>query len=405
VAHVDELRALLGRRGIAYEEGRHTLYLPPHENLGKIFQDSQLPSSPGCGYKVLKRFAAPDEATYLSEADNQAIVKLLGGIHTQARSMACLSVMDLGPRLEEVLHLKSGKSSITALAVEHVVGRAPSVREYRDFMDRLRELMSQGLLSLANPSGFDCGDFDEPLCNGNLIIDEHDRPRYVDPQLFLFDDGKILGALAGSSATDLHFGNKTQMISRGREFLYQEIPGMSSNAKRGTLERWKRIDELFARHQVSMDGVSAFDICCNSGMMLAQTLARGAQQAYGWDLPEVALAGNMILQVLGAGRARLIGAEITEDHDFVSELPHAPSDDKDNICFFLAAWQHVGIPKGVGDLPWKWLIYEGHQDDDSTTTKKVLEKICAKWRCEILESTSVRDGLSDARPLVLLARK
>ncbi len=405
VTHVDELRTLLDKHGIGYEEGRHTLYLPPQEKLREIFEGSQLPSSPGCGYKILKRFATPEEATYLSESDNQAIVKLLGGIHTQARSMACLSVLDLGPRLEEVLHLKAGENSITALAVEHVVGRAPTVMEYRHFMDRLRELTNQGLLSLANPSGFECGDFEEPLCNGNLIIDEQDRPRYVDPQLFLFDDGKILDALAGSSATNLHFGNKTQMISRGREFLYQEIPGMSSKAKRGTLDRWKRIDELLSRHQMCMADATAFDICCNSGMMLGQTLVRGAKQAYGWDLPEVAMAGNMILQLLGAGRARLIAAEITEDHDFIADLPHAPSGEKDKICFFLAAWQHVGIPKGVGDLPWKWLIYEGHQDDDSRTTNEVLAKICESWNCEVLESTSVSDGLSDPRPLVLLARK
>nr|MBC8367931.1 hypothetical protein [bacterium] len=130
-----------------------------------------------------------------------------------------------------------------------------------------------------------------------------------------------------------------------------------------------------------------------------------AGYAYGWDLPEVAMGGELILQLLGAGRVNLMGAQITDRHNFLADLPHTPNGNGDNLCLFLAAWQHVGIPRGVGELPWKWLIYEGHQDDDSETTREVLGKICHDWGCEVLESTTVRDGLSDPRPLVLLARQ
>ncbi len=116
-------------------------------------------------------------------------------------------------------------------------------------------------------------------------------------------------------------------------------------------------------------------------------------------------AGERILQILGAGRVTLTGVKITEDHEFSADLSAGPVAYKKGIAFFLAAWQHVGVPSGVGDLGWKWLVYEGHQDDDSATTEEVLAKIRERWGCELLELTTVSDGLSDQRPLALLVRK
>jgi len=432
-AHDGEaLRAELLGLGLVVHEGRHTLYLPPQPGLREALGPVADAFGPGCGIKLLKRFAAPHEARWLHETDALGEAALLGGIHRQALAAAALHAMGLGPRCIDVVHLRTpkafGASSITAMIVEHVDGRAPTLAEHARLLAELDALRSRGLLSLANPSGYACGDFAAPDCNGNLLVVEDDPPtpgmaprtapergtsataglRYVDPQVLLFDMPAVIDEVVGRHRDVLHFGDRFGVVAGGERFLYQALPGSREPGRREPDDRFARMEPLLAAHGASLEGRVVFDVCCNAGLMMAGALHRGARWAVGWDLPPVAAAARELLPLLGAGRSTVVGRMLSEPASLVDDLPahvHVPGQAREGVCLFLAAWHHVGFPAGVGELPWRWLVYEGKEHEPAEVTRANVATMAARWQCQAITSRVFADGLCGPRPVVLLARR
>lgn len=400
----DALRAELLERGLTVHEGRHTLYLPPQPGLAAALGAVVEAFPPECGFKLLKRFAAPEQARYLAHTDALAEAALLGGIHQQARAAAALASAKLGPRMYDVVHLRAGAHDLTAMVVEHVDGRRPTLAEHARLLDALDQLRARGLLGLANPSGQACGDFAAPDCNGNLWVDPQGRLRYVDPQLFLFDVPAVLGDVADRHRDVLHFGDRLRVVEGGGRFLYQGLPGGAALGRRDPDDRWRALDPLLAAHGAALEGRVVLDVCCNAGLMMAGALHRGARWAVGWDLPPVAAAAAELLPLLGAGRSTVVGRTIDEHVQLAADLPAWLRPGDDAVCLFLAAWHHVGFPPGVGALPWRWLVYEGREHEDAATCDANVATMERRWHCRAVASRVLADGLCGPRPLVLLAR-
>ena len=124
----------------------------------------------------------------------------------------------------------------------------------------------------------------------------------------------------------------------------------------------------------------------------------------GWDLPAVAAAARELLPLLGAGRSTVVGRTLDESVQLAGDVPDWLRGD-DALCLFLAAWHHVGFPPGVGELPWRWLVYEGREHEDASITAANVATMEERWRCQAVASRVIADGLCGPRPVVLLARR
>lgn len=399
-----ELKERLLALGLTVHEGRHALYLPPQPGLAAALGPVIEAFPPECGIKLLKHFAAPEHARYLHHADTKSEAALLGGIHEQARAAAALASADLGPRIHDVVHLQAGPCDLTAMMVEHVDGRSPTQAEHGRLLHALDQLRARDRLTLANPSGYACGDFAAPDCNGNLLVTPQGELRYVDPQLFLFDHSAALGDVMDRHREVLHFGDRLRVVKGGERFLYQSLPGGAELGRRDPDDRWRSLDPMLAAHGASPEGRVVLDVCCNAGLMMAGALHRGARWAVGWDLPKVAAAAAELLPLLGAGRSTVVGRALHEDVALAPDLPAWLDSNDDALCLFLAAWHHVGFPPGVGALPWRWLVYEGREHEDAATCDANVATMEQRWHCRAVASRVIADGLCGPRPLVLLAR-
>jgi len=407
-ADASALRLALQEHSLQIAEGRHTIYVPPQPGREAVLGGELLAAfPPEVGIKLLKNFAHPSRARYHFETSSVAEAALIGPIGNQVFATAALYAYGLGPRPYDLVHLiGAGGADITAVVCEHVVGRKPSPAEYDDFIGQLRALEQRGLFGFANPSRYDCYDFYPPDCNSNLLISDA-GPRYVDPQAFLFEEQKVIHDVLAQREEVLHFGDVLTVVHSGQRFLYQEIPGASASARRGTGERWRAIEAMLARNRVQLDRRVVFDVCCNSGMMMYGSLARGAHWAFGWDLPAVAEAADRVLPLLGSGRSSVFGRQLGLDTDLRADLPEWAaqwSRAHGAVCLFLAAWHHIDFPPGVGELPWTELIYEGQENEPAEITQKNLATMAERWRARELERIVIRDGLCGPRPLALLRR-
>lgn len=394
----EELRAL----GLEVREGRHTLYLPPQQGLARALGDLPNAFPEQTGFKILKRFAQPKDARYLYETDALAEAALAGGIHNQARTAAILAAYNLGPTLHDVVHLRTRGGDLTVLVSAHVNGRVPTEPEHAQFVQELEQLEQRELMRMVNPSRFDCGDFAVPDCNNNLFA-TNEGMRYVDPQVFMFDLTAVIEDLVRRSQDALHFGDVLNVVHSGDTFLYQDIPGRASAGRRDTQQRWTAFDEMLAEANYTLKGNAVFDVCCNSGMMLAHALQRGAQWGLGWDLPETAAAAAHLLPILGAGRSTIVGTSISNEAKLSQAVApwHAT---KDSLCLFLAAWHHVSFPDPVGELPWSMLIYEGMEHESESVTKENVATMQSNWNCTAIGRRTLSDGICGPRPIVLLRR-
>ncbi|MFT5202329.1 MAG: hypothetical protein ACI9C1_001717 [Candidatus Aldehydirespiratoraceae bacterium] len=222
----------------------------------------------------------------------------------------------------------------------------------------------------------------------------------IDPS---FDRDAATDSVIDRHEETLHFGDVLTVVRGGDRFLYQDVPGRSAPGRRDTGARIEEITGLLARHGTGFDGRVVFDVCCNSGMMMGEALARGARWSVGWDYPSVAAAADDLLGVLGAGRSELHGVLISDETDFVADVPDWLAVD-DAVCLFLAAWHHVRFPPGVGDLPWAWLVYEGQENEDTKITTDNIATMEKRWNATAVESSTHSDGICGPRPLVLLKR-
>ncbi len=407
----DEFRQWLKKIGVTFQEGGWTFYIPPQKRLYKYFQFLPVNYPPDAGLKILKDFRPPEKARYTQHKNHPKFTagmalkrRLTPSPISLVRVANYLYAQRLGVRIYDLIALKCVEKLLTCYVVQHIEGPDVEKKDYDLFMKRMNSVFKQGEIETIHESINMMVDFNPPNCSGNLIMSRVDkRPVFVDFQGFLLsDEEKIINKIIDAAKEKVHFGD-VRFYRMGKKYLYQSIPGCSIG-KRDITKRWNVFLEMLSEAQCSLEKRVVYDVGCNTGLMLYNALSEGVQWAVGWDLPEIVEISERILLSLGATRFDLIGETIGEKTDFVSKIPDRYSAKKNGILFFLAVSNHIGFPAGVSKLPWEYMFYEGHADQEHDYCLERLQNVDWLKGSQILSSRCFADGDSPERAVFLLKR-
>jgi len=403
----EEFRAWLQREELCFTEGRWTFYLPAQPQLSKHFGFLTYNYPPDAGLKILKDFRSPCEARYVNHKQHPSPGAALKRFITPSPVVLLqvanyLYVYGLGIRVYDLIALKGSSRVLTCYVVQHVEGRHPTMEDYEWFMKGLTETLERKEITTIHEHTEMMADFKPPDCRNNLIVrSEDNRPLYVDFQGFLLDQGKWFRSVVAEVRENVHFGGTR--FFRGGKYLYQTVPGLAIG-KRDTSSRWDGLAAMLNEARCSLSGRVVYDVGCSMGLMLYNALSEGARWGIGWDLPAVVESAEKILLALGATRFDLFGEQILATTDFVEKIPAVFRKEKGGILFFLAMSKHIGFPDGVADIPWEYMLYEGHARETLESTIERFGRIWWLSDVQILAQRYIADGDTPRRPLILLRR-
>lgn len=164
-----------------------------------------------------------------------------------------------------------------------------------------------------------------------------------------------------SNSAIFSFGDVHYLRSK-KPYIYQTIPGVRIAARRNSIIRWEKISKLLADIDIDVKNRLVLDICCNTGVMLSMALSDGALWALGWDLPQVAEVAMQLQRSLGFSRIDMIGASLTTNYSILADIDvrfHPFLDEA--VVFYLAAYAHIGLISELATMPWRILVFEGHE--------------------------------------------
>ena len=108
---------------------------------------------------------------------------------------------------------------------------------------------------------------------------------------------------------------------------------------------------------------------------------------------------------MGMTRFDLFAKDIDSQSEFASQVPSHAVERNGSILFFLAMHKHIGFPDRVNDLPFEFMLYEGHEGESLTDTEGFLKEIQEKWNLENCGITAYHDGDSRERFAAVLRRR
>lgn len=409
IKNADDFRKWLKSKTLTYIEGRWTFYIPPQETLKNNLDFLPLYYPHDAGLKILKDFQTPDRAKYTDNRKNpysrSALTRLLTPTPIFLVQVAnYLYSHALGMRVYDLIALQGVQQTFTCYIVQHVDGIDPDMEEYELFMNRFRSILNLREITTIHKRIEKMKDFDPPSCNKNLIVRKEDKNAlYVDFQGFLLDDEKWLNRIIDEIKDIVHFGG-VRFFRGGKRYLYQSIPGVGVR-KRDNNVRWKHFIEMLQESGDSFSGKVVYDVGCNMGLMIYNALSEGAQWGIGWDLPAVVECAEKVLLALGATRFDLVDEEISMTTDFLSRVPIRYRTQKNSILFFLAMTKHVGFVRGIKDLPWEYMFYEGHSNQGLETLMESLRNVSWLKNSQVVSNRCFADGDSPERTVLLLKRE
>lgn len=405
VTSPSELSSWLRQQGVTSVGGWHTLYLPPQERLEAILGDwiSRYPRD--AGFKVLKDFRPPEEAYYVDRSMCGSVeASLTGTPLDQLITANFLYANNISPRVYDLCCLRSGSTRFSVFVVQHVDGRAPTEKGCQQFLSRLREVTEHTDLKVTHPAWWTTIDSQPPDCNGNLLVPrDSDHPLYVDFQTFrLVNASRWRQEILAAGTRVLHFGDEHPQC--GDRYLYQSGLGIPDKGKRNIDKRWAVISEHLERNGLSMSGRLVLDVGCNAGMMIAAALSDGALWGIGWDLPSVVTYAELLLLSLGLTRFNLVSVKLHRGYPLQEDIPdHLRHRLEESVILFLAVRQHIGLMECLPELPWRVLIYEGHEGETLEELEGHLA-LLLRQGIRIASRAYIADGFCARRPLALLLR-
>jgi len=401
-----ELTAWLESRDIRYSEGSNVLYIPPQEKLKALIPKVVGFYPSHSGFKILKDFRPPGEANYLARNLEYVAVraKLTGSPQDQLITANYLYSLEMGPRVWDVCCWQGSGAEYTVFVVDHVGGEIAGEAQCMAFRRRLKQASEETLLKVLVLDWEHKPDFAPPHCNGNLFQSASEgNPKYVDFQNFRVSSPQEWAKqVVTLGKDDLHFG--TDRPWGEGKYAYQSVPGVSRTGRRDTTRRWPFIMDQLSRVQLDLQRRVVLDIGCNSGMILASSLAAGAAWAIGWDRPSVLRHSEQLLFSLGASRFSLTGADLDPTYALERDIPdRLRADLAESVVFYLSVRQHIGLLHSLGRIPWRALVYEGHQREHPRDVPHVLAPLLTDGvRCAV--TSRIADGDSGSRPVAVLLR-
>lgn len=398
----------LDQNHISYSEGGCTIYIPPQPDLDKYFGKMIKFYPPEAGYKILKDFCAPDRANYLKynhEVSWQE-VKLVSNASNLLDVACTLEILGLGPRVFDLVELKACETVMTCFVGTHIKGQNVTADDVNIFLKKIDSKSVKSILGTIVPyKNHPHSDFQPPNCNNNLVKDDQGHLLYIDFQQFgLLDPARLPTQIVNSESGKLSFGD-VNFLRSNQPYVYQSIPGIRVAARRDTNHRWQKIKNLLSGANIDVNNRLILDICCNTGMMLSMPLSEGALWGLGWDLPQVAETAIQLQRSLGYSRIDIIKASLTADYSLLADIDERfISYLNESIVFYLAANNHIGLLSELAKIPWRVLIFEGHEDNHQEgyiNTNTFFEKECSS---RLSGETTVQDGDSQHRHLLMYLR-
>ena len=402
-----DLSSELQKSGIRFSEGTHAIYIPPQPELSRKLGEFVSFYPEDAGFKVLKNGGAPSEVSYVGQNRSYfwAGALVVGKALDLMPVANLLQALGIGPGLYDLAELAAGPSRLSMFVVEHIPSTEPNQEEWRQFMDKLAELMERKQIMTTTPDWENNDDFAPPDCSHNLVKSEKNgRLYFVDTQNFLIPDyDSYLQHQIRTATKTVHFGHKH--LLRGGRYLYQQVPGVKEAGKRDTRTRWKRVKSLLAVKDIKVEGSPVLDIGCNTGMMLAEALNDGALWGIGWDKPEIISHAKSLLGALGYTRHHLVGRVLVKESPLPQDIPpHLYSRLENSIILYLAIRHHIGFIDALRQMPWRALVYEGAQDEKREELVSIIREFQEKIPCTVVDAGNASDGDCTDRPLVLFIR-
>lgn len=392
--------------GLAYGTGGHAIYLPPATVEQTAFRVLSNYYPVNSGLKIVRHPGGISESVYVYKNDGESRLhlRLIHNLRHLTLVANLFHVNDVGPRLQDLVELDCNGSLWTAFVTEHVENRVTSREACEHGISTIRELEQKGLVRVILPSGFDDEEFQCPDCSGNAFMTRDGKFRYIDFQNFsLTGYGEYLKSVALDAAEATHFGDKS--IIRGGRYLYQSVPGLSLPGKRDIGVRMKALTALLDKAGVSVKDRLVLDVGCNVGMMMAQYLKLGALWCHGWDQEVVVPHTERLLYALGCTRFSTTGGVIAKSIRLQDCLPpHVKPHLEGCAISYLAIRGHIDWLDALGEIPWAFMIYEGHEGETTEQSLKYLEEFNKRVPFQIAAQGEYADGDSEPRTVAILIR-
>ncbi len=395
------LEQFFNQKTVKFKKGSYLYYLPPQDNL---WFNNILKNYPkGSALKILKTSGKANERIYI-RTKNKPISQqyLFPNSHEMLSSCNYLNTFKITPRIYDLAYIQLGKDFFPTFIVEHINGREPDYKECKRFQNRIKTLINKELLSIISVKPWHkTTDFSCPHCSGNLLINDNNT-FYVDFQNFVINTNKAMKEESRLAKNYSHFGSK--YFVRGGKYLYQSVPQYSKYGKRDTDIRWNVIEDMLSKSNLTLYKKVVFDIGCNIGMIIGKCLNSGAFWCVGWDRSNLISHTDRILSLLGYGRYNLYGADLDQNYQFHRDVPnHLENMVDDAFLFFLSMRAHIGFPRNLLKMPWRYMVYEDHQNEERNMDKYLAE-IKKIIKIKVLGHSSITDADSFRRPLVLLEK-
>jgi hypothetical protein len=406
LANLDSFLSDIKKSGLSYSTGGHALYLPPETVENTPFRELSNYYPSNTGIKIVKHPGGISDSVYVytQEGESRLHLKLIHNLRHLTLVANLLHVNGIGPRLHDLVELECNKHLWTAFVVEHVGRPVTSKALCEKGIKTIRDLERRNLVRILLPSGFDDQEFQCPDCGGNAFMTVDGEFRYIDFQNFsLTNYDTFLKSVALEAAEASHFGDKS--ILRGGRYLYQSVPGLSLPGKRDIEKRMEMLLELMNAAGVSVQNRLVLDIGCNVGMMMAQYLKLGALWCHGWDQEAVVPHTEKLLYALGCTRFSTTGGVITQSINLQDDLAsHLKPHLSGCAVSYLAVRGHINWLDALKNIPWRFMIYEGHEGETTEQSLRFLEEFKKNVPFRIAAQSEYADGDSETRTIAILIK-
>jgi hypothetical protein len=406
LAKLDLFLADLKQQGLAFSTGGHAVYLPPETIANTAFRVLSNYYPAAAGLKIVKHPGGLKESVYVSRAkgESKLHLRLIHNLRHLTLVANLLHVNDVGPRLYDLVELDCNGHLWTGFVIEHVEKPVTSTADYEKGIGMIRDLERRGLLKVIVGSGFEDPEFQYPDCSGNAFMTNEGQFRYIDFQNFsLIGYGDYLKSVALAAAEATHFGDKS--ILRGGRYLYQSVPGVNLPGKRNIEVRMQALKKLLDDAGVSVKDRLVLDVGCNVGMMMGQYLKLGALWCHGWDQDVVVPHTERLLYALGCTRFSTSGGVITQSLPLADALPaHAKTHLDGCAISYLAIRGHIDWLDALAEIPWAFMIYEGHEGETTPESLEFLKEFNQRVPFRIAAQGEYADGDSEPRTVAILIR-
>lgn len=406
LSKLDAFLSDLKQSGLAYGAGGHAVYLPPATIRNTALRELSKYYPHNAGLKIVRHPGGLADSVYVYKGDGESRLhlRMIHNLRHLTLVANLLCVNGVGPRLHDLIELQCGDHLWTAFVVQHVEKPLTSMDVCEQGIKALRDLEHRNLLKVILPSGFEDAEFQCPDCAGNAFMTADEEFRYIDFQNFaLTGYGEFLKSVALEAAEASHFGDKS--ILRGGRYLYQSVPGVPLPGKRNPETRMQVLRELMKNAGVSVENRLVLDIGCNVGMMMAQYLKAGALWCHGWDQEVVVPHTEKLLYALGCTRFATTGGVITQATDLQGHLAsHLKPHLEGCVVSYLAVRGHINWLDALKEIPWAFMIYEGHEGETTEQSLRYLEEFNKTVPFRIAAHGEYADGDSEPRTVAILIR-